>query len=222
MSALELATKTRKQNATRVLIFDLCPLFRNALASLIDSIAGFKVVAQADCCKEAMQILLQERVDLIVADLDAGNDALILLSHVKTQYTSRRCVMTLTDGHSAELLDAIRMQADGLLSKRLTAEEFVRQFALIRAGQMVISDALTNTLAVSLRNGSLDENVRDIQCLSGREREVLHCLAAGKTNQTIGEELGITIGTVKVHVKHILKKLNFSSRVEAALWASKR
>ena len=118
------------------------------------------------------------------------------------------------------LMAAIRMQADGFLSKRLTAKQFAEQLPRIAAGDMVISDALTNALAETLRNVSYVDEGRDISVLSPREVEVLHCIANGMSNRLISEHLAISDGTVKVHVKHLLKKLGFSTRVEAALWAS--
>lgn len=222
MASHESSVKPRHSHVCRVLIFDLCPLFRQALASLLEAMPAFKVVAHVGSYDEALAATQKHAVDLVVADLDAGQEALLLLSEVKSRAKACRCVMTLTDGQGAELLDAIRMQADGFLSKRLTSQEFAKQFLQIRTGQIVISDALTNALAMSLRTGSLDEDVRDIHRLSSREREVLRCIAAGMSNLAISQKLMISDGTVKVHVKHILKKLNFTTRVEAALWASKR
>lgn len=85
---------------------------------------------------------------------------------------------------------------------------------------MVISDSLTAALAVSLRNVPVADDSRDISRLSPREVDVLYCIANGMSNRQISEHLKISDGTVKVHVKHVLKKLGFATRVEAALWAS--
>ena len=63
---------------------------------------------------------------------------------------------------------------------------------------------------------------RDLTMLTMRERDVLKCLSIGMSNQETGEYLSIQLGTVKVHVKHILKKMGFSSRTQAALWARER
>ena len=63
---------------------------------------------------------------------------------------------------------------------------------------------------------------RDLNCLTSREKDVLKCLSIGMSNQQTGEYLSIQLGTVKVHVKHILKKMGFASRTQAALWARDR
>ena len=85
-------------------------------------------------------------------------------------------------------------------------------------GRMVISDALSGRLAQALRDEAQVER-RSTAGLTDRERTILRCLAEGKSNKLIARELDITEGTVKVHVKHLLRKLNFRSRVEAAVWA---
>ncbi|MNR37694.1 Nitrate/nitrite response regulator protein NarL [compost metagenome] len=85
----------------------------------------------------------------------------------------------------------------------------------VLAGSLVVSPALTTVLAQALRSShgasSLD--------LTDRERQVLKMIAGGLSNKMIGNKLGITEGTVKVHVKNLLHKLGLRSRVEAAVWA---
>jgi two-component system nitrate/nitrite response regulator NarL len=90
-------------------------------------------------------------------------------------------------------------------------------------GKTVISDALAGRLAAALRAEAQDsarKSERDMALLTDREQAVLRCLADGQSNKLIARTLSITEGTVKVHVKHLLKKLNFRSRVEAAVWAT--
>ena len=118
------------------------------------------------------------------------------------------------------MMAAIRMQADGFVTKRLETKDLVGEILRIAAGEMVISDSLTSALAVTLRNVPYLDSTRDISDLSPRELEVLKCIANGMSNKLISEKLAISDGTVKVHVKHLLKKLHFTTRVEAALWAS--
>ena len=115
---------------------------------------------------------------------------------------------------------AIRLQADGFITKRLSVQQLAAQVHLAASGEMVISDSLTAALAVSLRNVPVADDSRDISRLSPREVDVLYCIANGMSNRQISEYLKISDGTVKVHVKHVLKKLGFATRVEAALWAS--
>ncbi|MBS1134057.1 MAG: transcriptional regulator, partial [Burkholderiaceae bacterium] len=88
-------------------------------------------------------------------------------------------------------------------------------------GRTVISDSLTAALADALRDEARGVR-RDMRDLTDRELAVLRCVAGGQSNKVIARNLSITEGTVKVHVKHLLKKLGFRSRVEAAVWASEQ
>lgn len=206
--------------SVRVLIYDRCPLFAQALADLINRLSGFTVECVTTDGNRVVSLIEEKHVNFVILDLDAGNSCVQLLEQIKAAWLPVRCVMTITDGTQPQLMAAIRMQADGFLTKLSTAEQFEKQLPLIARGEMVISDALTNALAVTLRNVPYPDETRDIGKLSPREVEVLHCIAVGMSNRQISEKLTISDGTVKVHVKHVLKKLGFSTRVEAALWAS--
>ena len=85
------------------------------------------------------------------------------------------------------------------------------------AGKMVVSPTLTPILAESLREDR-SEGERDIEQLTPRERDILKLIAQGLSNKMIARKLDITESTVKVHVKHLLKKMKLKSRVEVAVW----
>jgi two-component system nitrate/nitrite response regulator NarL len=86
-------------------------------------------------------------------------------------------------------------------------------------GTLVISDHLTQLLAKALRGDDRLKEKDPISSLTAREKEILQCIAQGQSNKQIANTLNISEGTVKVHVKHLLKKLNLHSRTEAAVWA---
>jgi two-component system nitrate/nitrite response regulator NarL len=114
---------------------------------------------------------------------------------------------------------AIRAGADGYLLKDTEPEVLLERVRAALEGRTVISDALTEALASALRHEARGAK-RDVRDLTERELAVLRCIAGGQSNKVIARNLSITEGTVKVHVKHVLKKLGFKSRVEAAVWAS--
>ena len=118
-----------------------------------------------------------------------------------------------------DLMAAIRAGADGYLLKDTEPEELLERVRGALEGRTVISDALTAALADALRDEARGAK-RDLRGLTDRELGVLRCVAGGQSNKVIARNLSITEGTVKVHVKHLLKKLGFRSRVEAAVWAS--
>jgi two-component system nitrate/nitrite response regulator NarL len=96
-------------------------------------------------------------------------------------------------------------------------EDLLKALHQAAAGEMVLSEALTPVLAASLRANRATSD-RDINQLTPRERDILKLIAQGLPNKMIARRLDITESTVKVHVKHMLKKMKLKSRVEAAVW----
>ena len=129
-------------------------------------------------------------------------------------------MLTVSDAPE-DLMAAIRAGADGYLLKDMEPEQLLARVRDSLEGRTVISDTLTAALAGALRDEARGER-RDVRDLTDRELAVLKCLAGGQSNKVIARNLSITEGTVKVHVKHLLKKLGFRSRVEAAVWASEQ
>ena len=204
----------------RILIYGQCPLLTSALSDLLsEQMAGSECVRVHDQ-EEAMARLHKKEFSLVVIDLDGGDGGVLLLRDVKALEKAPRCIVLITDGSQPALMSAIRMQADGFISKKLPVPQLTTQLTMSAGGELVISDSLTAALALALRQVPALEDNRDITRLSPREADVLYCISNGMSNRQISEQLKISDGTVKVHVKHVLKKLGFSSRVEAALWAS--
>lgn len=104
-------------------------------------------------------------------------------------------------------------------------EDLLGRVRAALSGTTVIGDALASRLAAALRQEAQDSARgprRDLRELTEREQAVLRCVAEGMSNKLIARSLAITEGTVKVHVKHVLEKLAFRSRVEAAVWAAEQ
>ena len=116
-----------------------------------------------------------------------------------------------------DVVTALKRGADGYLLKDMEPEDLLKALHQAAAGEMVLSEALTPVLAASLRaNRATTE--RDVNQLTPRERDILKLIAQGLPNKMIARRLDITESTVKVHVKHMLKKMKLKSRVEAAVW----
>ena len=113
---------------------------------------------------------------------------------------------------------AITYGADGYLLKDMDPEQILEKLKEAAIGRMVISEKLTHVLAGAIRGGETSTKTNLLAKLTSREHETLKLIAKGMSNKLIARELDISDGTVKVHVKHILKKLALNSRVEAAVW----
>ncbi|MCX7282352.1 MAG: LuxR C-terminal-related transcriptional regulator [Alphaproteobacteria bacterium] len=119
-----------------------------------------------------------------------------------------------------DLANALRAEVRGYLLKDMDPEAVINSIRRAALGELVIAPAMSSKLAQLLQPPPPAPAARDGQIkLTEREREILHHLACGKSNKAIARELDISHDTVKLHVRHILSKLNVTSRVEAAVFA---
>ncbi|MCU0952063.1 MAG: two-component system response regulator NarL [Burkholderiaceae bacterium] len=207
-----------------VLIVDDHPLFRRGVAQLLAMDPEIQVVGEAADKAGAIAMAREHEPDLILLDLNLKQESGIdILAALKEEDASRRVVMLTVSDAPDDLMQAIRVGADGYLLKDMEPEDLLARLREALTGKTVISDALAGRLAAALRAEAQDtsrKGERDLSLLTDREQAVLRCVADGQSNKLIARTLNITEGTVKVHVKHLLKKLNFRSRVEAAVWAT--
>ena len=132
-------------------------------------------------------------------------------------------VMLTTSNEEQDLVDSLRNGAQGYLLKDMEPDELVSALRDIVKGKNVIAQGLTDVLArVVQGEPAVEDNTpasTPFSELTPREMEILCLLADGQSNKIIARNLGISDGTVKLHVKAILRKLNVHSRVEAAVIA---
>lgn len=202
----------------KILLVDDHPLLRKGLAQLIDLEDELEVMAEASNGKDAIAIATENEPDLIVLDLNMqGMDGLETLRALREAEVSSRIIMLTVSDNDEDVVSAITYGADGYLLKDMDPEKILESLKQAALGKVVISEKLTHILAGAIR-GEGSQRPSVLATLTSREHEILKQIAKGLSNKLIARELGISDGTVKVHVKHILKKLNFRSRVEAAVW----
>lgn len=208
-----------KEEAATILLIDDHPMLRNGVKQLIALDERLQVVAEAGNGTLGVELAGELDPDLILLDLNMpGMNGLDTLVQLRTIELSGRIVVFSVSDHEDDVVNALKRGADGYLLKDMEPEELLKSLHQAAAGQMVLSETLTNVLVASLReNRPSDE--RDIEQLTRRERDILKLISQGMTNKAIARKLSITESTVKVHVKHLLKKMKLKSRVEAAVWA---
>ncbi|XKH60485.1 two-component system response regulator NarL [Halomonas sediminis] len=211
---------TTTEPPATLLIIDDHPLLRRGVAQLLELEDDLELVGETGKPEEGIELALKFEPDVVLLDLNMpGMNGLEVLRRLRDADYSGRVVMFTVSDHEDDVVAALRTGADGYLLKDMEPEDMVRQLRQAALGRMVISDSLTALLAEALRNQRTAPATPDIHSLTQREREILRELAGGLSNKLIARKLNITEGTVKVHVKHLLKKLNLRSRVEAAVWA---
>lgn len=201
-----------------VLLVDDHPLLRKGLQQLLSLVEDMEVIGEATNGADAIRLGIELDPDLILLDLNMqGMDGLETLSRLRDQGVTSRIVMLTVSDADADVLEAIRRGADGYLLKDMEPEQLLEQLQRALQGKLVMSEAVTQVLASAIRKPKQNPHA-SLESLTSRERDIIELIAKGLSNKLIARDLDISDGTVKVHVKHLLKKLGLRSRVEAAVW----
>lgn len=200
----------------RILLVDDHPMMRRGIRQMLELEDDFIIVGEANHGAEALALLDSLQPDLILLDNNMPQmNGLETLRHLRAQdFAGKVLLFTVSDAED-DIRDALRLDADGYLLKDMEPEPLIQYIRDAMDGVLVISPGLTRVMAQALRSPPRQNEVE----LTERERQVLRSIASGYSNKVIGHKLGITEGTVKVHVKNLLHKLGLRSRVEAAVWA---
>ena len=204
-----------------ILLIDDHPLLRRGIKQLIELEPEMTVAGEANSGAAGIELALKIEPDLILMDLNMPEmDGIEALRKLREHNISSRIIMFTVSDQEDDVVAALRAGADGYLLKDMEPEDMIAQLHQAAVGKLVISDRLTTLLAEALRSNKPQKSSRpDYDSLTPREKDILKLIAEGLSNKMIGRKLDISDGTVKVHVKHLLKKLNLRSRVEVAVWA---
>jgi len=204
-----------------ILIVDDHPLFRKGVIQLIQAAPEFRFVGEAASGMEGIQLAYALQPDMILLDLNMKDmSGVDVLKTLKGEGLDSRIIMLTVSDQAEDLMAALQAGADGYLLKDMEPEDLMQQLAEAAGGKITISERLTQLLVASLRDKARPTSLSEAG-LTEQESRILDHLVDGKSNKLIAKDMGITEGTVKVHVKHLLKKLNLRSRVEAAVWADR-
>ncbi len=205
-----------------VLIIDDHTLFRSGIRLLLQRQDGFEVVGEAGDGLEGVKLAKRLEPDVVLLDLHmpgvGGLEALQLLQEELPQV---QVVMLTVSEDAQDLLEALRIGARGYLLKNIETDFLLDAIRRAAAGESVMSPQMANRLADAVRAPQSNTKTSPAAKLSPREAEIIAMLAAGASNKEIARRLELAESTVKIHVQGILRKLNLSSRVQAAVYAVK-
>lgn len=205
----------------RIVLVDDHALCRSGLTELLEHRGNMVVVGATGIAAEVMQMLRTQQPDLLVLDLRLGaTDGLSLLRLIRAEgIETPTLILTMSDSED-DLAAALRAGVRGYLLKDMEPEEVIEAVQRAARGELVVAAAMTMKLAQMLQTGQRGSvKVALVASLTEREREVLDHVARGQSNKVIAQALDISHNTVKLHVRHIMDKLNLRSRVEAAVFA---
>jgi two-component system nitrate/nitrite response regulator NarL len=211
------------ESKVRIVMVDDHALCRSGLTDLIASRSAMRVVASTGNPEQALDLLREHQPDLLILDLRMpACDGLSLLRRVRAEGLATPAVILTMSDSEADLAAALRVGVRGYLLKDMEPEEVLGAITRAARGELAVAPAMTVKLAQMLQagpGGGGADKASLIASLTERERQILDHVARGESNKVIARALDISHDTVKLHVRHILAKLNLSSRVEAAVFA---
>ncbi|MBV5309347.1 response regulator [Chromatium okenii] len=206
----------------RVLLIDDHALFRCGLQELLER-RGLEVIAVGDAAS-GLQRVIDTSPDVILLDMRMPQlSGLELLRQLRAAQQMMPIAMLTTSAEERDVIESLQSGAQGYLLKDMEPEALIAALGEIVQGRTVVAPELAIVLAraVQAEARGIQSSSR-IADLTPREQEILCHLAEGQSNKAIARQLGISDGTVKLHVKAILRKLDVHSRVEAAVIAVER
>jgi two-component system, NarL family, nitrate/nitrite response regulator NarL len=207
----------------RVLIVDDHALFRGGVKALLARQPGFEVVGEAVDGLDGIKRAKALRPDVILLDLHmpgiSGREAVKSLAD---EVPNARVLMLTVSEDADDLVDTLRGGASGYLLKNIETDALLDAIRRTAEGDAVVSPQMTRKLVQSIKSTPKTELApapAEKDKLSPREREILVFVARGASNKEIARALDVAETTVKIHVQHILRKLDLTSRVQAAVYA---
>ena len=240
------APPSQAQRPISLLIVDDHTLFRRGLKALLAQDDRFEVTSEAADVGEALRCVGQHAPDLILLDNHLpGVRGIEGIASLKEAAPGCRILMLTVSEDENDLAAALQAGADGYLLKTVESDQLCEAIIKVLEGESVVSPEMMTKLLRMFRQQSAPASARPagaattvppqatpaqadarttrddsgLSTLSAREREILTLIAKGDSNKLIARALEIAETTVKIHVQHILRKLNCSSRVQAAVLA---
>lgn len=197
----------------RVLVVDDHAVVRNGLMLMVQHEPGMIPIAEAGTGAEAIALFRQHQPDVTLMDLRLPDlSGVEAITTIRQEFSDARIIILTTYDGDEDIYRGLQAGAKGYLLKDTQLDEIANAIRVVHAGKKYISPEV---------GAKLSERINAPQ-LSDRECEVLRLVAKGKSNREIGEALKVAEGTIKMHLSHILSKLQVNDRTQAVVTALKR
>lgn len=211
----------------RLLVVDDQPLVRHGLAGLLALEDTLEVVGEASNGAEALELAAELQPDVVLMDIKmpvmTGIEATARLRDLNGNKVGPQVVLLTTFEELDDMVAGVNAGAAGYIFKSAEVDEIVDAITRVNQGERVIHARVATALARRMGGStfSFPAPLSSVPAdpdsgLTSREVEILRALAAGHPNKRIAQQLGITEGTVKIHVSNVLSKLGVGNRTEAA------
>lgn len=203
----------------RVLLVDDHPIYRAGVARTLADAGGMEVVGEAADAAAAVALAQSLAPDLVLLDISMpGGGGLGALAAIAGQDPAPRVMMLTASENEDDLMQALRLGAQGYVLKGVGAADLVTALREVAAGRSHVAPGLAGRILASLRGGH-GTGANPLADLSKREEDILRLVARGLSNREVGQALDLQEKTVKHYMTSILQKLHLRNRVEAAMLA---
>jgi two-component system, NarL family, response regulator NreC len=206
-----------------VLLVDDHPIVRQGLRNLLDSMPDFKVVGEAGDGLQALELIERVQPQVIVIDVVMpGLTGLEVTQRVKRQWPAVKVIVLSMQNNEAYVVSALKSGASGYILKDTGPEELVDAIRIVVKGERYLSKQLSERIINAYVSKVDEAEVDPYDTLTNREKEILHLVAEGFTNQEIAERLYISPRTAELHRSNVLNKLSLKNQVDLVRFAIKR
>ena len=209
-----------KGKPARLVIADDHELARAGLRAMLTDQRGFALVGEASNGQEALLLCRRLQPDLALIDVRMPEmDGLSTCRAVKQECPGTSVILVTMHANPEYLFEALKAGAAGYVLKDVSQRELISAVQGVLRGESILNQELVARLLQRLASETQSREDLPPGRLSPREREVLELLTKGQTNREIARKLTVSVSTVKIHVEHILAKLEVSDRTQAAVRA---
>jgi DNA-binding NarL/FixJ family response regulator len=208
----------------RTIVVDDHDLVRQSMRDMLESEADLEIVGEAADGREAVELSLRERPDLVIMDVRMPRmDGLAATREIKEERPTTSVLLVTMHENPDYLLEALRAGAAGYVLKDASRDELLAAVRRVLSGDSPLdpelSARLLRRLVAERPKPAPPETPGPVRPLTSREIEVLELVALGRTNRQIAQTFTLSVGTVKNHVEHIIAKLGVSDRTQAVVRA---
>lgn len=203
-----------------VLIVEPDLITRKGIISILEKFDDIKVIGEAVNAREALTFLKDNQVDVVLTELWIKDEKNSLVASIGREYPGKTKVIVLTGSQEAKhLFDAMRLGAQGYLLKTLEPKIWVELIRSVVDENEELSSQAACDILLQFAEQLVQQGHEKLKTLSLREKEVMHLVALGRTNQEIAMELNISPHTVKNHIKRISDKIGVQNKAQLVTFA---
>lgn len=210
-------------NPIEIIIVDDHPMVRDGINSMIRNEAAIRVIGEAANWNELKALLHTLTPKILLLDINLpGVSGIEICQKISDRYPEIKCIMLSMHIKEEFIFSALKAGTKGYIPKTAQKQELIEAITSVAIGGEFFSPDISDIILKSyIRQARDEEDEKDDEALTKREKEILRHVALGKLNQEIADELFISIRTVESHKTHILNKLNLKNNVDLVRFAIK-